>query len=108
MPPAGKISLPGTEIEFVDEGGRRGGRDGRRGGGGEGTDRVEGEGGGDPAGVTGGVGASGRELSRFERQALERARQRQRDRLEAGEPQVNDDEQVTVGRCGGMSGPRPF
>lgn len=75
VPPAGKKALPGTGIPFVvegdevDEGRASGGR----------TNAV---------GHGAGTGEAGRALSVFEVQALQKARARQRERMEAGEPQV--------------------
>lgn len=75
VPPAGKKSLPGTGVPFVVDG----------------DETAEGLGGGDrgaDAGSGGRVGGAGRALSVFEVKALQKARARQRDRMEAGEPQV--------------------
>ncbi|CAM9207030.1 unnamed protein product, partial [Laminaria digitata] len=83
VPRAGKSTLPGTGIPFVvadssfDDGAEglgdcdRGG-DTAKGGGERGS----------------GGGGRGRELSAFERQALQKARARQRERMDEGEPQV--------------------
>ena len=75
VPPAGKKSLPGTGVPFVVDG----------------DEGAEGLGMGDrgaDAGSGGRVGGAGRALSVFEVKALQKARARQRDRMEAGEPQV--------------------
>ena len=87
--PAKGSSLPGTGIPFVEDGDEaaeeRGGGGGG-GGGGRGADADGGKGGG---GGSGGVRGAGRTLSVFEAKALQKARARQRDRMEAGEPQVS-------------------
>ena len=79
VPPAGKPALPGAGIPFVVTdsidgagalgSGDRGGDNGR-----DGADKVG--------------GGGGRNMSEFERQALQKARARQRERMEEGEPQV--------------------
>lgn len=71
VPVAGRESLPGKGIEFVD------------GGSSIDADARDRSGGGRKA------AGSGRVMSKFERQALEKARMRQRGRMEAGEPQVS-------------------
>ena len=89
VPPAGNPSLPGAGIPFVvaaenaDGAGALGGCE-RGGDRGDGGDRVSGP---------------GRDMSAFERQALQKARARQRERMEEGEPQV---------RKGGQTDPSFF
>ena len=80
VPPAGKPTLPGTGIPFVvvdssDEAEALGE-----------CDRSD-----DRGGVSERVRGAGRDLSAFERQALQKARARQRERMEEGEPQVRED-----------------
>lgn len=77
LPPAGKENLPGTGVEFVEAG--------------DGGGTVMGEHRRDAPGWEGGregVGGGAREMSLFERQALEKARARQKNRLHSGQPQV--------------------
>lgn len=77
VPLAGRENLPGKGIDFVDDSGAidadATGKRGERG-----------------AGDGGEVAGSGRVVSKFERQALQKARARQRERMEAGEPQVSN------------------
>eukprot|EP00903_Cladosiphon_okamuranus_P020361 g18681.t1 len=79
VPPEGKKSLPGAGVPFVVEGEDKAGEGPCGGGGGDG---------GVDVGSGGRVGGAGRALSVFEVKALQKARARQRDRMEAGEPQV--------------------
>lgn len=80
VPPAGKPSLPGADIPFVVAADRADGAEAlggcdRGGDRGSGGDRVSGP---------------GRDMSAFERQALQKARARQSERMEEGEPQVRE------------------
>lgn len=77
VPPAAKTSLPGTGIKFVDsvESEEAGG--------------VVDVGGDGTKGIAGASGGGSGAMSVFERNALQKARARQKDRMEAGEPQVS-------------------
>lgn len=78
MPPSGAHSLPGTGIPFVvgsDESG-------------EAIEERDHGNKGEATGKAGKGGNTGRSLSLFEVQALQRARARQKGRMDAGEPQV--------------------
>lgn len=93
--PAGKSSLPGAGVPFVEDSEEA--TDECGGGGGRGLDADSGKRGGGGGGVRG----AGRILSVFEAKALEKARARQRDRMEAGEPQVSRMCHVRSDRRGG-------
>lgn len=80
VPPDRKESLPGMGISFVDEDDIAGDKNADAAGGGQEGADIGG------SGRTGGRG--GRGLSVFERRSLEKARARQRDIMDAGEPQV--------------------
>lgn len=79
VPTAGNKSLPGTGVPFVVDSD-------------ETTESLGGRGKCAGAGSGGRVGGAGRALSVFEVKALQKARARQRDRMEAGEPQVHNKE----------------
>ncbi|CAN0059637.1 unnamed protein product, partial [Ectocarpus sp. 12 AP-2014] len=78
VPPATRESLPGTGIPFVVEGEKMGA-----------TDDVHGGKGRDATASGSGRGrGAGRSLSVLETRSLQKARAQQRDRMDAGEPQV--------------------
>lgn len=91
VPPAGQKSLPGAGVSFVVDS----------------DEIVEGSGGGgggSNAGSGGRVGGAGRALSVFEAKALQKARTRQKDRMEAGEPQVQRNVLTGGGRASRREG----
>lgn len=78
VPPVGKNSVPGTGVPFVVDSD-------------ETPEGLGSAGGSADVGGGGRVGGAGRALSVFEAKALQKARARQRDRMAAGEPQVEEE-----------------